>query len=139
MSLGDILFETVAEMMGIPVRRRAPERRPPPRPPDDGPLAFPDEVDEVAWSDAETEDDPPTPTAAETSRDPHPDRQRPIPVAPAERLETSSAPSPDKTRAPGAPSALVADLRRDPAAARKAFLYGEIFGPPLADREDHAR
>lgn len=150
MSLGETLFETLAEMMGIPVRKQPPKRQPPPRRPDEDTYTFPGEV---VWGDSDMEDDAPPPeaaaqapeaavaalrAAAHTYQDMRSSTSHRSIVVPAEKAETL-APSSGAKRSVGVPADLVAELRRDPAAARKAFLYGEIFGPPLADREEHLR
>lgn len=47
-------------------------------------------------------------------------------------LPVEKAVAPSKPRNPAAQTA--ARLRANPEAAREAFIYAEIFGPPLADR-----
>lgn len=56
----------------------------------------------------------------------------PTTYAPPRALPVEKAAAPSKPRSPAAQTA--SRLRANPAAAREAFIYAEIFGPPLADR-----
>ena len=63
-----------------------------------------------------------------------------VPLRPPEEAEAvaSKSASAPLSGVKTLPSALALRLRRNPAAARDAFIYAEIFGRPLADRPGNA-
>lgn len=165
MSLGDILAELLGEALGVPVKKTQQQqrRRPPPppvpepeytsetRPPARGLFDFDEIFDDLAPESREiftrlAEEEASAdrePRVREIERAAEPSRPAPavesVPAANAEPAASSSILSPRERRQdmpPGLPKDFVDRLHNDPEAARAGFVYGEIFGPPLAERRE---
>ncbi|MDR1613095.1 MAG: hypothetical protein LBT97_10005 [Planctomycetota bacterium] len=161
MTLGEILVAVIREMLGIPPGEKPPPRRRAPSIPRSP--AWDDVVDADASPDPAREM-PPTPpepawgapagptgpimetpaarriTGADLAELYAPGRSAnppPIPPVAAPTGEKRAKTPISRARGPRAALAegFAERLRANPAAAREAFVYGEIFGPPKADRE----
>lgn len=86
---------------------------------------------------------PPPATRQQPGRGQRPQqvRSRPAPAAPAKPAAVPVTTRGEQTQPArnaaerSTASDFVAELRNDPNAARRAFIYSEIFGKPLADRQ----
>lgn len=152
MALGEVLLEVLMEMMGIPTKKKPPPRRTRPRvsqpveepspdiEPDDEQLyptledlVYQPVVPEVEATEAPAEAIEPPPPVRDAG-----------PAGEARRREWAQAAqvlSGRRERADTSAGAFAGDIVRqlqsDPAAARAAFVYSEIFGPPMADRNEN--
>ncbi|MDR0361071.1 MAG: hypothetical protein LBJ46_00045 [Planctomycetota bacterium] len=149
MTVGEILIAILREMVGIPPARKTPPRRRA-RPPSPSPARN----DAVIEPEVKPEPEWPAPPRPVRAPEPGPEPVRRItrvdmeaayarPTAPAPALpfleEERKAVIPiSRTRGPKAALAegFVDRLRRNPGIAREAFVYGEIFGPPKAFRNE---
>lgn len=166
MSLGDILVELLGEALGIPVKKTQQQqgRRPPPppvpepeytsetRPPARGLFDFDELFDDLPPESREifsrlTEEEEAfadgEPRVQEIARAAEPFRPtsviESVPATGAESFAPISAGLQHERRQdmpPELPKDFVERLRNDPEAARAGFVYGEIFGPPLAERRE---
>ena len=138
MSLGGFLIEVLAEMLGVPVKKPPPRRQSAP------PLADPEPA---SASQARRERPEPRERPGRRSGESWagmetlaemgaPEKEEPAYPRPNLASPADSAAEMTGARKAGASSELAARLRRNPAAARDAFIYSEIFAPPVGERRN---